>query len=73
MGFNSFNFMTFIVLVFNAVVNINNNLVRKLNGHTFYLRQRSCTAGLVVARFFVQVGEVTLLTTNMHKLWRLPF
>ena len=26
-GFNSFNFMTFIVLVFNAVVNINNNLV----------------------------------------------
>ena len=27
MGFNSFNFMTFIVLVFNAVVNINNNLV----------------------------------------------
>ena len=37
LGFNSFNFMTFIVLVFNAVVNINNNLVRKLNGHTFYL------------------------------------
>ena len=30
MGFNSFNFMTFIVLVFNAVVNINNNLVRYL-------------------------------------------
>ena len=30
LGFNSFNFMTFIVLVFNAVVNINNNLVSYL-------------------------------------------
>ena len=45
--------------------------------YAFYLRQRSCTAGLVVARFFIQfdgvypsnnehaqVVEVTLLTTN---------
>ena len=41
MGFNSFNFMTFIVLVFNAVVNINNNLVECLiqNSQVEYSKQ----------------------------------